>query len=209
MKQLKKRKNLDGVRFGRLTAIKVSKPRYYLCQCDCGVEKTVRIDHLQTGKTTSCGCYRNEVTLAASTKHGHSHNPLYFVWASMIDRCYNPKFHDYHNYGGRGITVCDRWRNSVSNFIEDMEYGYAKGLQLDRVKNDEGYSQSNCRWVTRMVNNRNKRTNRFLTVNGETKTATEWAELSGISFPTIIGRMNRGLSGSDVINPEMYGKKGN
>lgn len=197
--------DLTGKVFSRLTVIKFlywDRWGYYLCKCTCGVEKKVRRDHLKSGKTTSCGCLGVENSIASCTKHNQSGNPLYFVWASMMDRCYNEKFQDYHNYGGRGICVDKRWHN-VLDFIEDVSDGYKKGLQLDRKDNDGIYSKDNFKWSTRKENNRNKRTNVHLTVNGVTHIVIEWSEITGVRSGSISARIKKGFTGEDAL----YGTK--
>lgn len=194
------KKDLSGLRFERLLVISrsTSDYKYWLCKCDCGKEKYIRGDHLRKRRTLSCGCLGKENRLKKVYKHGLSYNPLYFVWASMMDRCYNTSFQDYRNYGGRGISVCDRW-HKVEDFVSDMTKGYSKGLQLDRIDNDGNYSPSNCRWVTRKQNNRNKRTSVYLTVGSETKTIIEWSEITGI-FPDIIRiRIKKGWKGEKAL----------
>ncbi len=169
--------------------------RTVIGMCECGVIKKYRASHLKYGKTISCGCYPEKNRAALSTKHGLSSNPLYFVWASMMDRCYNEKFQDYRNYGGRGISVCERWHN-VTNFVADVTNGYKKGLQLDRVENNGNYCPENFRWATRKENNRNKRTNRMITVNGVTKSMAEWVEETGVKYTTMSGFVSKG---GDVV----------
>lgn len=196
------RKILIGDIYGRLTLIDKLPGRYYLLRCICGNETRVRTDHFRRGIITSCGCDFSEKRSRGSIKHGHSGNPLYFVWASMMDRCYNENFQDYKNYGGRGIKVCGRWHD-VSNFIDDVTIGYEKGLQLDRLNNDGDYDKNNCRWATRKENNRNKRTNVFITIDGQIKTMAEWSEITGVGYTSISGRVRRGLVGVDAV----FGKK--
>ena len=154
---------LTGQTFSQLLVLEYlpdykTNKSYYLCRCSCGKEKPVRRDHLLTGKTISCGHVGNQHSVASCTTHKLSYNPLYFVWYQMMTRCYNPKFADYHNYGGRGIQVSAEWFD-VNKFVADVSKGYIKGLQLDRIDNDGWYSNSNFRWSTRRENNRNKRTN--------------------------------------------------
>lgn len=124
--------------------------------------------------------------------YGISKDPLYCVYNSMIQRCSCPTHHAYHNYGGRGITVCDEWRNDSKAFLSwAYSNGYEKGLSLDRIDNDKGYSPDNCRWVSSKAQNNNKRTNRKITVNGECRTMTEWAEYLGTSRNVIWRRINK------------------
>lgn len=192
------RKISIGSTYNHLTIIEFLGGRYYLCKCVCGKNKKVRTDHFRNGRTTSCGCVGAANSKKAVTKHSHSYNRLYFVWWQMMNRCYNEKFEDYRNYGGRGIKVNERWHD-VSNFIEDMTVGAAKGLQLDRKDNDVDYFKENCRWATRKQNNRNKRTSRFITIDGQTLTAIEWSEITGVVYTTILSRYRRGLREKDLI----------
>jgi hypothetical protein len=108
----------------------------------------------------------------AITRH-----PIYARWRSMIQRCYNPKSQRYKSYGGRGITVCDEWRNSSYTFIIwALNNGYEKGLSIDRIDNNGPYAPSNCHWTSLTENNRNKQSTLFITAFGETKRLAEWAE---------------------------------
>ena len=194
------RKVIIGSKYNNLTVLAQVGARYYLCRCDCGKEKNIRTDHFRNGKTMSCGCVGQANREKAVTKHSHSYNRLYFVWWQMMNRCYNEKFQDFKNYGGRGIRVVDRWHD-VSNFIADMQEGSAKGLQLDREDNDGYYSKQNCRWVTRKQNNRNKRTNLFIELDGVSMTAIEWSEATGVRYATILSRYGSGVRGNDLFKP--------
>jgi len=130
-------------------------------------------------------------------KHGKSSTAIYGVWNSMRERCQNPEAAAYANYGGRGITVCERWQ-SFSNFYEDM--GDAPpGLTLDRIDNDRGYSPENCRWATRTEQARNKRSLHRLTVDGEKLSMGEWAERSGVSVGTLWQRVANGWSAEAAV----------
>lgn len=113
----------------------------------------------------------------------------YRIWSSMKTRCYNRRHRWYHNYGGRGITVCDRWRASFANFLADMGTRPFVGVTLDRKENDEPYSPDNCLWSTRTVQARNRRSSRLLTVDGQTKTLAEWCEIYGMCHATIWRRI--------------------
>lgn len=118
----------------------------------------------------------------------------------MIARCHNPNHASYSNYGARGITVCDEWRYDRTKFVDwARANGYRKGLSIDRIDNNQGYSPNNCRWVDGFVQQNNTRKNRFLTVDGETHTISEWARIKGISKNFIEGRLRRGLSDEEAV----------
>jgi hypothetical protein len=125
----------------------------------------------------------------------------------MMKRCYYENSVGYSNYGGRGITVCTQW-HVFQTFYDDMVAGYQKGLQIDRTDNNGSYCPENCRWVTRKVNNSNKRNCNFLTYHGETKTLSEWAEITGLGRATIRRRLGRfGLSVEDALTRKQRVRK--
>jgi hypothetical protein len=170
--------------FGRLTVAGEPfriKGRYHVViLCDCGVASTVRTSNLSSSATNSCGCLAAEMTSRRTTTHGYHRGEdkgrLYSVWHSMISRCYDTSNGSYLNYGGRGIQVCEGWKDNPSAFIEwAKSNGYAQGLQIDRIDNDRGYSPGNCQFVTAAENNRNKRNSVKLTAFGETKCLREWS----------------------------------
>lgn len=146
--------------FGRLTVkekYKHSKSSRikWICLCDCGSECTIAGQELKRGETESCGCIRREKNNRYS--HGMVDTRPYIIWANMKQRCLNHNHHSYPDYGGRGITIDERWLNSFESFWEDMEDGYSAGLTLDRKNNDLGYGPDNCRWVTWIVQANNRR----------------------------------------------------
>lgn len=116
---------------------------------------------------------------------------LYYSWRHMKERCYNPSCHDYRHWGGRGITVCDAWKNDFLAFKEwALANGYEEGLTIDRIDNDGNYEPSNCRWATRAEQSNNRRCLHYLTYEGETKTISEWSRITGINTTTIYMRIN-------------------
>lgn len=130
------------------------------CICDCGNECNATTNDLTSGKKKSCGCLKSEKTIETFTTHGLSKERIHKEWRGILHRCKNSSASHYENYGGRGITVCDEWKEDFMAFYEwSMQNGYADNLTLDRKDNDKGYSPDNCRWVTHMENchNRGKR----------------------------------------------------
>lgn len=128
-----------------------------VCVCECGKPTTPNLSDIKSGKVVSCGCYRLKALAEANTTHGLTKHPLYQAWSDMIRRCTNPEYADFHNYGGRGISVSSAWLVTPNQFIEDMFPTYVKGYDLDREDNNGNYCKENCRWVTRKENIRNKR----------------------------------------------------
>jgi hypothetical protein len=125
--------------------------------------------------------------------HGLSGHKIYKVYYNMRTRCEDPDRKDYKNYGGRGIKVCDRWKD-VINFLEDMYPTYKKGLQLDRIDNDSNYSPENCKWSTKEEQSRNRRSTYWITFRGITKPMIAWAEDMGLNRKTVSCRLIRGWS---------------
>jgi hypothetical protein len=162
-------------------------------QCVCGKVIQLAINEFCKMRQKSCGCKRYEMIGDAQRTHGMSHHPAFAVWRSMVDRCKLPTHHARHNYGARGIKVCDRWQESFENFWVDMGPTYAAGLTLDRLDNNGDYTPENCRWVTMKVQGNNKRTNRIITSpDGRALTVSQLAEELGIRYSTLINRLDRG-----------------
>ena len=133
-------------------------------------------------------------------KHGSYKNPLYRTWHNMINRCHNEKHPDFPDYGRRGISVCDRWRNSFQSFADDMGPKPSPKHSIDRRETNGPYNPENCRWATPQEQGRNKRNNRLLTHNGETMPMSEWAERIGISLSSIHARLKLGWSVSEALD---------
>jgi hypothetical protein len=178
--------------YGQLTVLKYvgtngASDSMWLCQCDCGNTTTVARGDLRKkyGGTHSCGCGRK-------TQGGGYKTPEYASWKEMKRRCYNPRYREYHLYGGRGITICDRWRTSFVNFLADMGKRPFPEASIDRINNAGNYEPGNCRWSTRLEQGQNTRKVRLLTFNGETMCLRAWARRIGITKRTLSVRLERG-----------------
>lgn len=122
---------------------------------------------------------------------------LYRMWSTMRKRCYSTKDKQFNNYGGRGITICERW-SFFPNFVQDMGRR-PKGFQIERINNDGNYEPGNCKWATPREQSNNKRCSRYLDFNGERMTAKQWADKLGVSYEAVMARLERGWSGKDTI----------
>lgn len=186
--------------FGRLKYIRIAgfgKGREPLieCSCKCGAIVVRCWQHLRSGRTTSCGCLKHEATVARLTTHGASKTVEHKLWEAMIERCENRNNKHFGLYGGRGIKVCARWRESFAAFLSDMGKRPSTSHSLDRFPNTNGnYEPSNVRWATSKQQGRNKRNNRLLEFNGETLCASEWAERYGLDPSALGARLRLGWS---------------
>ena len=194
--------DLTGKTFGRLKVVKYlgrcysskSFRNYWGANCSCGVKDvSVQTSDLNSGSTRSCGCLSNEVREKRCFVHGHgvrgNKTPTYQTWVSMRERCYNKKRYNFKWYGGRGITVCDSWRQ-FKNFLNDMGER-PPNKTLDRIDNNSNYEKSNCRWATRKEQGRNSRRNHIVSFNGRDLPIVVWAEEYGVNASTLQTRLNR------------------
>jgi hypothetical protein len=179
----KRRPIIPGERIGMLVTIKpFTDPdtgyKYWFCQCDCGKRKLIHVCVLRAS-AIGCGCRRGE-------NHGRTSTTEYRIWCGMIQRCTNPNHDAYHRYGGRGVKICERWRQSFSAFLQDMGPRPTPKYSLDRYpKNDGDYEPGNCRWATSKEQGRNTRVNHVVTFNGQTRCLAEWANITGIGEVTL------------------------
>lgn len=170
--------DLVGQVFTRLTVLENDGTRIrgsigWKCLCSCGKITHVVGWDLKAGKAKSCGCYANDMRGTYTITHGRTETPEYVIWTDLFQRCYNKKRAAFKNYGGRGITVCERWQK-FENFLEDMGTRPALDYTLDRIDNDRGYSKDNCKWSTRIEQANNKRNNIWIDYKGTAKTICDW-----------------------------------
>ena len=196
--------DLTGKTFNRLTVIKRAevekKEVYYLCKCTCGNEKIIRGKDLKYNKIKSCGCLNKEKTIERNTKHSLRHTRIYRIWLLMKNRCLNSKYYLFKNYGGRGITVCNEWKNDFVKFYDwSMNNGYNDTLTIDRIDVNGNYEPSNCRWATKLQQQRNTTRLRKITYKNETHCISEWAEILGLEYNTLYYRFRRNNYSEDVL----------
>lgn len=211
-----KMEDLTGQKFGMLTVIRFShriETNYFWeCRCDCGTIKNIRRASLKQGYNKSCGCWiaadRLTRTPPSRKQHGLQYHPLYQKWDGMKRRCFDIDNKGYKDYGGRGITMCDEWKNDFITFYNwGIANGYKEGLVIDRINNNGNYEPDNCRFVTTKINNNNTRSNRLITYKGETKTLAQWAESIGLKKTTLHMRFKYGWDIESGLNkPVSYGK---
>ena len=181
---------LKGKKFGKLTVLEkvgYDKGRYILwkCKCECGNETIVRSAHLVKGRIRSCGCLNYKA-------NGFSRNRIYIIWKNMLRRCYNTKVKGFKRYGGRGITVCEEWKNDFMSFYNwALRNGYKENLSIDRVNNNSNYEPNNCRWTTALEQANNTRQNVRILYKGLDLTLAEWGRKIGIHPHSFSSRIKR------------------
>ncbi len=152
--------DLTGKKFHRLTPVKYLGNCKWLCQCDCGNTINVFTQNLKRNNTKSCGCLNKELASQRMTTHGKGNSRIYHIYHGMKERCYTKSNSCYKNYGGRGIKVCDEWLHDFMAFYKwSMNNGYDDSLTIDRIDVNGNYEPKNCRWVTNIEQQRNKRNN--------------------------------------------------
>ena len=187
-----------GERFGRYVVVgkapSANGQSRYNVICDCGNTGVAYRSGLLRGTSTSCGCFRSEFHVKRLTTHNGSRSSLYKLWRGLLKRCYDEKYENFHNYGGRGITVSERWRTSFENFSNDMG-SPPKGFSLDRINVNGPYSRENCRWASAKEQQRNKRNNELHLFRGRMVTIPEAMEIAGCQLwtTTVRNRIRKGI----------------
>lgn len=190
--------DLRDRKFGRLTVIeqagfkvtpKGQRKKMWRCLCECGNTVTVSHSSLVAGDTKSCGCLSKSTPRHKT--HGQTGTKIYSIYNNMKNRCYRKQDKRFAQYGGRGIGVCDEWRDDFQAFYDwAMAHGYEDGLTLDRIDVNGDYCPDNCRWVTQKEQQNNRQTNHLVTYQGTTKTIAQWAEERKIKYSTLERRIN-------------------
>ena len=187
--------DIKGKRFGRYTVIRfVGNDKHgcalWECKCDCGTVKNVLGISLRKGDIVSCGCYHKEEVAKRKTTHGLSKARIRNIWNHIKQRCTNPHDTAFKYYGGKGITICDEWLNDFMSFYEwSMANGYTDELTIDRIDTNKGYNPSNCRWVSRMVQQNNRNAAHLFTVNGKTGSIAELCRIYNQNHETVRNRV--------------------
>ena len=210
-------KDLSGQQFGRLRVVhfvpkneRESPRKKWLCKCECGNYIQTEAAKLNSGHTCSCGCLKNEYKESIrnlNRKYNCTNKRLESVYYSMIHRCYFPNDRSYHNYGGRGITVCDEWKDNFDSFAEwAFSNGYNPDAKrgnctLERLNVNKGYCPNNCCWITNKQQQNNRRDCHRIEYNNEIHTISEWAEKLNMSYSTLYnGILTYGKTIEDYIN---------
>ncbi len=206
--------DLTECRFGRLVVLhytgKKEAAHTWLCRCDCGKDVVVFGSNLPRGNTKSCGCLHSEVTIQGHTIHGYNRAtgpaPEYSSHQGLLSRCYNPKNISYHLYGGRGVRVCERWRNgdgiksAFECFIADMGLKPSKRHSIDRMDNNGNYEPGNCRWATPQEQSSNTRRNTIVVFRGEQMILAQAIRVAKLNHFTVMNRLRRGWGMEAAIN---------
>ena len=193
--------DLTGQEFGSLKVLRYvgnNKHRQSMFECECSCKNKTRIitmgGSLKNGNTKSCGCFKVAKCIDMHTKHNLNNTKIYRIFYGIKDRCNNHKNHAYCNYGGRGIAICNEWKDDFQSFYNwSMANGYEEGLTIDRIDNDGNYCPENCRWTTRIEQQSNRRVNLYVYLNGKKMTITELARITGENRETLRRRYHKNL----------------
>ena len=173
---------------------KTSKDKYFIAKCDCGEVYEISLGNFKRSAGVGCIKCRNEFARKKHFIHGMSDTRIHTIWQHMIARCTKPSNVDFKNYGSRGISVCPEWGKNFLNFYQwAMNNGYSGNLTIDRIDVNGNYEPSNCRWVNSKIQNNNRRNNRHLSINGISRTLSEWCDIYNKDYPLVEGRIKRGI----------------
>lgn len=202
--------DLTGETFGRLRVlgregINKHGQLTWACECECGNRKVTLGFCLRRGEVQSCGCLQKEAIAAVNKTHGMTRTPIYRIWRSMMQRCYDKNSHAYSRYGGRGINVCERWQ-SFEGFYADMG-DKSEGKSLERIDNNGNYSPENVVWADAKAQANNRRSNVILEYKGQKKTMQQWCDEIGLNIGTVWSRINNhGYSVEKALTPGWRGR---
>lgn len=194
--------------FGKLTVLKRGENRvepsgktkvYWLCECECGVEKEYEGSSLREGTSKSCGCVKRKLAKNINLSHNMSKSKEYKAWAKMKERCYNPNTERYLIYGGRGITVCDEWKNSFEKFYEDMGDKPSPQHSIDRINVDGNYEKDNCRWATEKEQALNKRNTLYVEYKNENKPLSELCKNYDLNYKSVWKQHEKGFTFEEIL----------
>ena len=191
--------DITNQKFNMLTVLEKSGHKnnriIWKCQCDCGKIIYENAIYLKNGRRKSCGCLNRQRLIQIATKHNLSKTRVYKCWIAIKKRCFNSNCDIYPLYGGRGITMCDEWKNDFLSFYNwSMQNGYKDTLTIDRIDNNGNYEPSNCRWTNWITQNNNRRNNHLITYNDKTLSLSQWAKEYDINLSTFTNRIRRGWS---------------
>lgn len=197
-----------GLTYGFLTILEKAESKrspngelvsMVLCKCVCGDIKIYHLHSIKFGQSKSCGCKKAELYAISRRTHGLTHHPLFKIWQGIKYRCGDPNI---KYYGAKGITVCKEWEKDFKAFYDwAIENNWVKGLDIDRIDNNKGYSPSNCRFITRAANCRNRSNNIIIQHNGQTKTLAEWADDCELTYGGLYIRYKKGIRGDELLSP--------
>lgn len=186
---------------GRLTVLEQTRDAagraIYRCRCRCGKETTKVVADFKKAhnrrRVQSCGCFMSERMTLKNRTHNMSRTPEYGIWHMMKDRCYNPNALQFRYYGGRGIGICQEWRDSFFAFYQAVGRRPSRNYSLDRIDNARDYEPGNVKWSSSHEQSRNRRTTRLLTAFGKTQCVTDWAKEYGLNAPSLFARLRKGI----------------
>lgn len=196
---MRKRLELAGYRFGKLTALEFlerrNKQSYWLLQCDCGNAVQASLGNLRSGQILSCGCSRSDTRRVQLTTHGCTGTRIYRIWCGMRRRCELVTCSSYHMYGQRGIAVCEEWQEFAAFNEWAIASGYRDDLSIERSDNNGPYAPWNCTWASAKQQARNRRSSRMININGELKPLCEWVEITGVGKNQLLKAINSNPEG--------------